>query len=200
MKDGRTVGKKIRCASLSSRVIPILLLVLAFSRPALSGEIHDAARSGNLEKVRELLVQDPGLVFSRDDISWTPLHCAAAYGHRDVAQLPLANKAEVDARDDLGGTPLHVAAVNGNTGKVGLEALGRDHYGIARCLRFDRMRRFVRFGQPTNFMWPIFYGTTNRRPSVNPMEITVFDTPGLISGYDVYTMSSLQLGSFGSCV
>ena len=38
---------------------------------------------------------------------------AAAFGHRDVAELLLANKAEVNAKDDDGHTPLHAAAFNG---------------------------------------------------------------------------------------
>jgi ankyrin repeat protein len=88
--------------------------VLAFRRRAFPGEIHDAARSGDVEKVQELLDKDPGLVSGRDDLSRTAPHYAADYGHRGVAQLLLAIKAEVDARDGLGGTPLHVAAVNGN--------------------------------------------------------------------------------------
>ena len=88
--------------------------MLAFSCRAFSGEIRDAARSGDLEKVQELLDKDLDLVSGRDDLSRTALHYAAVYGHRGVAQLLLAKKADVDARDGLGGAPLHVAVVNGN--------------------------------------------------------------------------------------
>ena len=138
-----------------SRVILIIVLIFAFSRPAFSGEIHDAARSGDLEKVQELLAKDPSLVSSRDDLSWTPLHYAGAYGYREVARLLLARNAEVDARGDLGGTPLHVAAVNGNKDVVELLraskahvngktnrgltplwlALDKDHHEVAELLR-----------------------------------------------------------------
>ena len=114
------MGSKTEGIIPSSRVILIIVLLLAFSRPAFSGEIHEAARSDDLEKVQELLAKDPSLVSSRDDLSWTPLHYAAAYGYRDVAQLLLSRNAEVDARDDLGGTPLHLAAVNGNKDVVEL--------------------------------------------------------------------------------
>jgi ankyrin repeat protein len=34
-------------------------------------------------------------------------------GHKDVAELLLANQAEVNAKDNYGGTPLHAAAVGG---------------------------------------------------------------------------------------
>jgi ankyrin len=43
------------------------------------------------------------------------LHCAAKNGHKDVADLLLANKADVNARDDnCGDTPLHCAARSGH--------------------------------------------------------------------------------------
>ena len=149
------MGSKTEGIIPSSRVILIIVLLLAFSRPAFSGEIHEAARSDDLEKVQELLAKDPSLVSSRDDLSWTPLHYAAAYGCRDVAQLLLARNAEVDARDDLGGTPLHLAAVNGSkdvvellpSGKASVNAktkrgltplslaLDKDHHEVADLLR-----------------------------------------------------------------
>ena len=39
---------------------------------------------------------------------------AAINGHKDVAELLLANKAEVNAKDNNGVTPLHLAAFNGH--------------------------------------------------------------------------------------
>lgn len=80
-------------------------------------------------------------------------------------------------------------------GKVGLEMLARDHDEVARDSRYDRMRRFVRFGQPTGFLWPLFHGITPGEQAAGPIEIAVFDTAGLIQGHDSYTVSSLRLGS-----
>jgi ankyrin repeat protein len=80
----------------------------------LTNEIHDAAESGDLAKVKALVKEHPDLVFSRDSDGATPLHLAADKGRRDVAELLLANKADVNARDTLlGFSPLHSAAVNG---------------------------------------------------------------------------------------
>jgi ankyrin repeat protein len=91
--------------------------VLAYSSLAFGGAIHDAASAGDLEKVKALLKANPNLVFSKDTNGLTPLHFAAANGHKDVAELLLANKAEVDAKSNAkttrGGTPLHLAAMNG---------------------------------------------------------------------------------------
>jgi ankyrin repeat protein len=93
----------------------VTLLALEWSSPAFCGEIHDAARDGDLEKVTALLKDNPDLVFRKEDnYGLTPLHTAAIQGHKDVAELLLANKAEVDARDNKGETPLHTAALMGH--------------------------------------------------------------------------------------
>jgi hypothetical protein len=81
---------------------------------AFSGEIHDAARNGDLEKVKTLLKDNPDLVSSKDKWDRTPLHWAAVGGHKDVAELLLTNKAEVNATNNEGETPLHVAVAKGH--------------------------------------------------------------------------------------
>ena len=94
-------------------VTVLTLFALAWSQPALGGEIHDAAAAGNLEVVRALVKDKPLLVFSRDQYGRTPLHWAAEEGHKDVAELLLANQAKVDAIDNFGHTALHWAAASG---------------------------------------------------------------------------------------
>jgi ankyrin repeat protein len=86
-----------------------MLIAVAWSAPAFCSEIHDAAKSGDLAKVQALLKDNPDLVSSKDDRGSTPLHLAAASGHKDVAELLIAAKADVNARDDNGSTPLHSA-------------------------------------------------------------------------------------------
>jgi hypothetical protein len=88
----------------------VLLVALAWSSLAFCGEIHDAAKDGDLAKVKALLKDNPDLVFNKDKEGMTPLHDAAASGYKDVAELLLANKADVDAKAGNGLTPLHVAA------------------------------------------------------------------------------------------
>jgi ankyrin repeat protein len=73
-----------------------------------------------LEKLKALLKGNPNLVFSKDTNGMTPLYWAAARGHKDVAELLLANKAEVNAKDNHGQTPLHVAAAEGHKDVVEL--------------------------------------------------------------------------------
>jgi TonB family protein len=99
-----------------SLLTTMLIIMLVWSIPAFCGEIHDAARLGDLAKVKSLLKDNPSLVSSTDNYSdycYTPLHWAANEGHKDVAELLLTNKAEVNAKSCNGYTPLHFAAAHG---------------------------------------------------------------------------------------
>ena len=49
-------------------------------------------------------------VNAKNSIGGTPLHWAAEFGRKDVAELLLASKAEVNAKDITGATPFHAAA------------------------------------------------------------------------------------------
>jgi ankyrin repeat protein len=98
------------CHSPISRLAAIVLVALAWSSPAFCGEIHDAAKGGDLEKVKALLKDNSDLVNSKDDNGNTPLLWAATKGHKNVAALLLASKAEVNVSDNGGETPLFAAA------------------------------------------------------------------------------------------
>jgi ankyrin repeat protein len=64
------------------RLTAVALMALAWSVPAFCDEIHDAARSGDLQKLKTLLGDNPHLVFSKDNIGLTPLHEAALWGRK----------------------------------------------------------------------------------------------------------------------
>ena len=59
-------------------------------------DAHSTARLGLIEKLRELVTADPGLVHARGGDGQTPLHFASSVA---IAQLLLANGAVIDARD-----------------------------------------------------------------------------------------------------
>ncbi len=85
------------------------------------GSLHEAAFNGKLEKARALLKANPDLVFSQASYaSQTPLHLAVEYGHKDVAELLLANKADVEAKAYGGWTPLLNAVFGGHKDVVEL--------------------------------------------------------------------------------
>jgi hypothetical protein len=91
------------------------LAVLAAGTRGFCGPIHDAARSGDLAKVKSLVKEHPDLVSSKDELyGQTPLHIAAFNDRKDVAEFLLANNADVNAKAKNGSTPLHLAAAKGN--------------------------------------------------------------------------------------
>ena len=77
--------------------------------------LHEAAMNGKLEKAKALIKANPDLVFRHEsDSGLTALQFAAQYGHKDVAELLLANKAEVEAKSNIGWTPLFYAVRGGH--------------------------------------------------------------------------------------
>jgi len=109
------------CYSPIVRLATVMLVALGWSSLALCGEIHDAAKNGDLGRVKALVKDNPDLVFSTDNDGWTALHYAAFNGKKDVAELLLADHADVNAKDNKGLTPLHFAA-------------GRDHRDVVELL------------------------------------------------------------------
>ncbi len=59
-------------------------------------DVHAAARLGMLDKLRELVSDDPALVHARGGDGKTPLHCA---GTLAIAEYLLSQRADVDAGD-----------------------------------------------------------------------------------------------------
>ena len=70
--------------------------------------IHEAARDGNIEAVKQHLA-DGADVNARVNDGWTPMHFAIDYGRKEVAELLIAEGADVNAKDDDGETPLDIA-------------------------------------------------------------------------------------------
>ncbi|GFZ17166.1 ankyrin repeat family protein [Actinidia rufa] len=80
----------------------------------LGGDLHGAARSGDLVAVQSICSSNPLAINSRDKHSRTPLHLAAWSGHALVVNYLCKNKADVGAAamDDMGA--IHFAAQKGS--------------------------------------------------------------------------------------
>lgn len=99
---------------------PVVLAVLcAMLNPASAAPIHDAVKTGDLAKTRQLL--DEGAdVNAADDQSETPLHRAVELGSLEITQLLLDHNADVASEDNDGNTPVHIAAAKGRRKTIAL--------------------------------------------------------------------------------
>jgi ankyrin repeat protein len=96
---------------------PLLLMVLGFCVlvPFLPGdEIHEAAKSGDLAKIKALIEKTPGLIGAKDETGRTPLHWACRGVHIDAVKYLIERGADVNARDNNGIAPLHSVASKGH--------------------------------------------------------------------------------------
>jgi upstream activation factor subunit UAF30 len=99
-------------------------------------EIHEAAKAGDLEKVKALVISNPDLVFSKDRDGRTPLHYAVSNTRPNLVEFLLASKAEVNAQCNRSYTPLHLAAANG--AKAAAELLLANNADVNAKGIFDR--------------------------------------------------------------
>ena len=70
--------------------------------------LSDAVRTGNIEDVKKHLSAGAD-VNEKDKHGLTPLHLAAANGHKELAELLIEKGADVNAKDEDGWTPLDYA-------------------------------------------------------------------------------------------
>ncbi len=123
--------------------LPAFAQTTSFDRP-----IHDAARTGSGDDIRQLLKGDPKQRDVRTELGSTPLHLAAMNPDTSALKALLAAKADPNARDNDGATPLHMAAYGSRPQHVqmlleaGADPLaktdnGRDAGSMARKVKAD---------------------------------------------------------------
>ena len=88
--------------------IPVVFVI---SQLVFGGDLHTAARAGDIDKVRELLASGAS-PNERDSLGGTPLHDAAWSGDLALITLLLTHGADSNARHlESGSTPLHYAVI-----------------------------------------------------------------------------------------
>lgn len=86
----------------------------------LADDIHDAAKTGDLEQLKKILDENPSAVKSLDKNMDTPLHHAIDAKKISAASLLIDRGADVNAVNYNNETPLHLAAYKGNAEAVRL--------------------------------------------------------------------------------
>jgi len=101
-------------------------LTEAIERRVTSLDIFEAAAFGDVDRLTELLGDEPSLVSSYSGDGFTALHFAAFFGRYEAAALLIERGAEVDAfgRGWMTGTAMHsaVSRVHGDVVRVLLDA------------------------------------------------------------------------------
>jgi uncharacterized protein len=104
------------------------------SRGGAESALHDAAWSGDLQYVTQL-VEAGAEVNWRDSIGESALFGAAAWGHVDVVRYLLSVGARHDLLERTGYTPLHWAASHGTVATLevlvaaGADPMAQDNHG-----------------------------------------------------------------------
>ena len=81
-------------------------------------KLDDAAKSGDIAKVNELLAQGANPNYKDSMLNWTPLHQAAENGHLSVVLTLINHGADPNSKSTSSTTPLHLAAENGHSESV----------------------------------------------------------------------------------
>jgi len=96
----------------------IAAVLLVGCGPSMS--IHKAAKTGNIEVIKQHLAAGTDVNAKSDADGGTPLHWAANEGHNEIVELLIAEGADVNAKNKGGGTSLHFSAGNGHKETVEL--------------------------------------------------------------------------------
>ena len=79
-------------------------------------DIFEACALGDLERVSELIEENPDSVHGFSDDGFTPLQLAAYFGHPEIVNALLGRDADISpaSRNPMGVTALHAAMAAGN--------------------------------------------------------------------------------------
>jgi len=128
------------------RSILVLSLFLVLTVAALSQEIFDALRKGDISAAKALIEKTPQLVDARDADGQTPLHYAAFGQDPSLVNFLIDKGAKLELAGARSSTPLHIAASNDRREivdallKRGAALETRDDYGRTALILCARER------------------------------------------------------------
>ena len=94
---------------LFTTIASVILVGCSPKAPDIS--IHDAAEKGNIEAIKQHIAAGTEVNVKDDALEWTPLFIAAAWGHKEVVELLIAEGADVNWRKTNGRRPLDLANI-----------------------------------------------------------------------------------------
>ena len=173
-----------------SRFLPTLVTVIALvggTLAAIAEPLHDAAKDGDIEQVKALLINKGADVNGPNDIGNMPLHLAAFEGHTELVGLLIENGADLNVlgAGGFGQTPISRAVVGGHADVIELLlAKGADvnvHSITRSSSRVTAIHRAARDGDVAIIELLIGHGADlsleagPRRPLLGtPLDVAVF--------------------------
>jgi ankyrin repeat protein len=100
-------------------VYVIVLIVLSVS-PVRGTDIYEAIDSGYVERMTQLLEQDPALLNAKNLSGMTPLNHAAYGGYTEIVRKLLSLDADARIGDNENSGPIHNATVGGHNDVIGI--------------------------------------------------------------------------------
>jgi ankyrin repeat protein len=104
----------------SLAIIVLAEFLIIVHHGAVAGPIHEAAKRGDIQTVRDLVQKGVKINEDLDEYDATALHWSAVKGHRDVAEFLIGKGAIVDQKNRDGDTALHLAVAFGQKDVVQL--------------------------------------------------------------------------------
>lgn len=117
--------------SLAAIVLAGLFFIV--HQTAVAGQMHAAAKRGDIQTVRDLFQRGAKINEDLDEYGATALHWSAVKGHRDVAEFLIGKGANIDQKNRDGDTGLHLAVAFGHKNLVQLF--------LAKGAKIDERRR-----------------------------------------------------------
>jgi len=111
----------------------IILIIVVF---VLASDIHQAAKQGDLVKVKALLEKNAELTNAKTENGETPLHSAASGGQLEVVKFLISQGADINLKQNSGATALHFACFGGHRDVVewlidnGADVNSKDNNGL----------------------------------------------------------------------
>lgn len=97
-----------------------LILIGCLTGNIFAGEIHEAAKAGDLEKIKSIIESNRSRLMVQDKYGYTALHWSAIRAQWDVVKYLVEAGADVNAFALNENAPLHCAANHNNVAIVGL--------------------------------------------------------------------------------
>lgn len=122
----------------------LFTLVMVIPFVLWADEIHDAVKSGDLDKVKTFINENSLLVNVKDNQNNSPLHIAAVKGYKEIAKLLIEKGANLEAKNMYGNTPLLDASRIGSANMIrfliesGANINALDKYGTSIIARVSR--------------------------------------------------------------